>query len=105
MFWAARYDDLCRAVRETVVALQLGDDGLLQLVDADGGRVPREPLSNGRNGRLLHVCRRLKIRLTEAEVHNIDSVRLHLLGNRRNSQRGRGTGRSEERRVGKECRS
>ena len=65
---AAGDQDLVRLVLEAVVALELGDDGLLELRRAVHRRVLGEAVVDGRDGGLLDVIRGVEVRLPGARA-------------------------------------
>ena len=74
MLGAAGNDDLPAFVGQSVVALEFGDDGILQRVGAADERVICVIILNGADGGLFDRLRRGKIRFAGAEADDIDPL-------------------------------
>src|SRR5574341_1701867 len=94
MLGSTGHDHFFLPVRQTIIPLELGDDGLFQFVDAAGGCISCEAISNSLYGCFLDVVRRLEIGFSEAKVHHVDPLCPHLLGARGNDKCGRWLGES-----------
>ena len=88
MLRAAGDEDLLRIVLEVAIALQLCDDGLLELGDAVDDGVLGEALVDGLLGRVFDVGRGVEIRLAGAEADDVAALGPQLRGAGRDDQRG-----------------
>jgi hypothetical protein len=68
---AGRHQDLRARVGDTVVALELGDDGVLEFRDALDRGVAREPVLDRRDAGLGDVRRGVEIRLTDPQPDDV----------------------------------
>src|SRR6185503_10114442 len=75
---AARYQHLFACVVEPVLALELRDDGVLELRGAFDGRVARVTLADRFDTRIRNVRRRVEIRLAGAETDDVLAFRFEL---------------------------
>jgi hypothetical protein len=73
-------DHLLPRVLQGIVRPELLDDGILEGQDSPCGRVFREAVPYGLDGRFLDVVRRVEIGLSDPEVDDVEPLRLHLLG-------------------------
>src|SRR6185436_13620230 len=78
----ARDEDLRALVLEAVVAAELGDDRILELVRALNGRVAREPAADRSDAGILDVHRGVEIRLAGAEPDDVLALGLETRGAR-----------------------
>ena len=87
---AARDQDLVALVLEAIVAAELADDRVLQLVRAVDIRVTREAAADRRDAGLGDVRRRVEIRLAGTEADDVLALGLEACRARGDGERGRG---------------
>ena len=81
--------DLVGAVLDPVLALELGDDRLLERRRAVDRRVLGLALADGRDRRLLDVVGRVEVGLAGAQADHVAALRLQLAGEVGDRDRGR----------------
>ena len=87
---AARYEDLRRSVIESVVALELVNNGVLETWSPAYRRIFCKTLVDRDDGRVLDMLRGIKIRLAGAKPDNIPAFCLEPRSSGRYSQGGGG---------------
>ncbi len=87
---AAGHQDLLRGVVQPVVALELGDDGLLECGGAADGGVLGEALVDRRDGGILDVLRRIEVRFAGPQSDDVLALGFQFGRTRGDSESGRG---------------
>src|SRR5262249_43436418 len=94
------HQDLRALVAEGVVALELRDDGVLQLIDPLDVRVAREATADRVDAGLTDVCRRVEIGLSGPQTDDVLALRLEAGSTGGYRERWRGAGALEAARSG-----
>ena len=87
---AGRDDDLRTLIAQAVVALELGDDRVLEFGSAVDRGIARDALSNRIDARVGDICRCVEVGLAGAEADYVMTLRLELGGAGGDRECGRG---------------